>query len=113
MRAYSDILTLNGINAVDQFVLQMTYDPTAPTGEEYLAHYDMVLGKFVNAISGNSDHVTDSANYLSGGTGIGHFVDSAYTSEDDILGYYGYDAVNNTVWAVLGFVQRQRRRSNS
>jgi hypothetical protein len=109
----SDILTLSGIHQTgstgfdgsklsDQFVLQLTYNPAEATGQQYIAYYDAVLGQFVNAISGNSDHVLDGLSYTSGGTGIGHFVLGAYNaSVDDVLGYYGYDTTTKTAWAVL------------
>jgi len=109
---HSDILTLTGLNAEgtgtgfhgsklsDQFVLQLTYDPATPAGDQYIAYYDSVLGRFVNAISGNST--------LAGGYGLinGSLLlfqgDTAYNaSVDNVIGYYGYDTTNHTAWAVL------------
>ena len=144
---HSDVLTLGGFNAEevgtgfdgsklsDQFVLQMTYNKDIYTGEQYIAYYDSVSHRFVNAISGNS--VGGGADYLMGGTG--NYIAGAYTSADDILGYYGYDSSTGTAWAVLDhsdaeftvvpepstwammvgglgillFTQRNRRRSNA
>jgi hypothetical protein len=109
----SDILTLSGIQATggtgfhgstltDKFVLEITYNPATTTGLQYIALYDSTLGEWVNAISGNSDHVLDGLSFTSGGTGIGTFVTGTYNaSVDNVLGYYGYDAATNTAWAVL------------
>jgi hypothetical protein len=105
----SDILTLSGIHLTggtgfdssklsDQFVLQLTYNAADATGDQYIAYYDATLGAFVNAISGNSDHVLDGLNFTSGGACI---LGAYNASADDHLGYYGYDAATHTAWAVL------------
>jgi uncharacterized repeat protein (TIGR03803 family) len=108
----SDILSLSGLNATgsngyhgsiltEEYVLQLSYDPNA-TGVQYITYYDQELGQFVNAISGNSDHLTDGGDYLLGGPGIGNYVVGPYAPAIDItLGDYGYDPATHTAWAVL------------
>jgi len=104
----ADIVSISGMQATgstgfdnatltDQFVFQLSYTGTSAG---YVAWYDSTLGKFVNAIAGNST--------LAGGYGqiAGNWSlfqgNTAYNAAvDDVLGYYGYDSTTHTAWAVL------------
>ena len=89
----SDAASLGGLG-VDQFVVQMDYDPQVASslgGESKmrLAYRDPFSGKWANAVSANT-----------GGTP--KLINGAYDPAADFhLGYFGVDTVNHVVWAVL------------
>jgi len=80
----------------DKYVLQLSYAPVAAAAlgdvlNLYLGWFDPSDSTWKNAVDGNSD----------GGTSA-HFVAGAYDPTVDFnLGYYGVDAANSTVWAVV------------
>ncbi|MDB5326975.1 MAG: hypothetical protein JWM57_2544, partial [Phycisphaerales bacterium] len=91
----SDRLSFSGTDS-DRFVLSLTYDEAAAIalyGSETLTRLLWLspqTGQFMNAVDGNS---AGSVAFFAG--------DHAYTTADFVLGRYGVDTTNNTVWAVL------------
>ena len=104
----ADILTISGVapksgtgfdgsSLTDKFVLQISFTGT----EGYVAWYDTELGRFVNAIAGNST-VEGGQGILDAGLGFGnYFANTAYNDALNVLGNYGYDAATHTAWAVV------------
>lgn len=98
-RLASDIVELHGTAGVgfaDTFVLELTYDEAdaiaffGAEGDARLGWLNPETGLWELAVDGNS-----SGNYLFVG-------DRAYNADTDfVLGTYGLDTANNTVWAVL------------
>jgi len=78
----------DGTTQQDKFVLQLSYTGSAPGA--FLGFFDTGTTPWRNAVTGNTD----------GGAGA-NFVNGAYTAEDFVLGDYGIDTSNNTVWAVV------------
>jgi probable HAF family extracellular repeat protein len=73
----------------DTFVLQLSYTGSAPG--TYLGFFDTSTDEWENAVLGDTN----------GGAG-GTFVDGAYNpSTDFVLGDYGVNTSNHTVWAVV------------
>ncbi len=90
----SDVFSFSGLPVVDadtgetdMFVLQLENDNI--DADSVLSWLDPNTNLWTNAVYGNF-----------GGTAF-FAGDGAYTSADFILGYYGIDTTNHTVWAVL------------
>ncbi|MGO9108229.1 MAG: beta strand repeat-containing protein [Thermoguttaceae bacterium] len=114
---FSDVVDLSGIGsgAVGTYELQMTYDPNAvnaATGGEayaasngflYLGARSAQTGKWVNAVT--LDSTTGTAAQTNGGIGVqGPFSSiSASNTLANLLGSWGVDTANHTVWAVIDY----------
>ncbi|HWB57934.1 MAG TPA: PEP-CTERM sorting domain-containing protein, partial [Chthoniobacteraceae bacterium] len=81
--------TASGGTTQDKFVLSLNY--TGPSTGAYLGFYNTTTGQWQNAVTVNSD----------GGAGA-NFVNGAYNPATDfVLGDYGIDTSDDTVWAVV------------
>ena len=86
----------DGAKLTDQFVLQINY---GIGGGAYVAWYDTEMGRFVNAIAGNST-LAGGQGIIDFGVGAGNFYANTPFSEAlDVLGNYGYD--DGVAWAVV------------
>ena len=107
----SDVVRLTGMagsgtSQTDPFVLQMNYDPSqisaldldpqdvAQAGYVFLAWRNPSSGLWVNAVAGNFG---GTATFM----GVGAFSALGDTNPADDLGYWGVDAADDTVWAVV------------
>lgn len=96
----NDTLTLSGTSG-DKFVLELSYDPStlAPGTDEstlYLSWYNPVTMALDFANAGNTDLPGEPND-----TTTPEFQGAYDPSTEFVLGYYGVDTVNHTVWAVI------------
>jgi hypothetical protein len=95
-----DTLNITGNNG-DKFVLQLSYDPsTLPVGTNestlYLSWFNPNTGLPDFANAGNTD-LPGEPNDIT----TPEFQGAYDPANDFVLGYYGVDTVNHTVWAVI------------
>ena len=93
----TEVLSLSGTDG-DKVVLQVNYNESGMTPLQeaalYLAWFNPNTMQLVNAVEGNTPF-DDEDNQPERHNG-------AYDPDTDfVLGYYGVDTVNNTVWAVI------------
>jgi autotransporter-associated beta strand protein len=88
----SDVFSLDNVESGKMFTLELSLDDI--NSGDYLGWYDTGTNTWTNAVLGNSN---------AGIVGLSGFQgDGAYNAGTDfVLGYWGYDSVNNTVWAVV------------
>lgn len=88
----SDVFSLDNMEPGTMFTLQLSLADIE--SGNYLGWYDTSTNSWTNAVLGNSNAGTVG---LSGFQG-----DRAYNAGTDfVLGHWGYDSANNTVWAVI------------
>ncbi len=104
-----DVVNLNGISGgtANAYVLQMTYDPTqlasvstaASGGFLYLGSRNANTGVWQNAVAGND--TTGAGAVGDFGGSYAAFTAGHGTNLNNLLGSWGFDTVNNDVWAVV------------
>lgn len=88
----SDIFALSNMEAGTKFVLQMNI--ATVTASNFLGWYNSTTTTWQNAVLGNSNAGTIGLTLFQGNTPY-------VAGTDFVLGYWGYDTTNNTVWAVI------------